>query len=68
MITRPEEVPKSLGNVYSYKQGYNSWKESMSARGETGFKQFLNDLYARDFRFHALNLVNVLENDSSIRI
>jgi hypothetical protein len=50
MITRPEEVPKSLGNVYSYKQGYNSWKEFMSARGETGFKQFLNDLYARDLK------------------
>jgi len=49
MITKPEEVPKSLGNVYSYKQGCSSWKEFMSARGETGFKQFLKDLYDRDY-------------------
>jgi hypothetical protein len=45
MITRPEEVPRSLGNVYSYKQGYSSWKEFIKERGEAGFKQFLEDLY-----------------------
>lgn len=45
MITKSEEVPKSLGNVYSYKQGYSSWKEFIKERGEAGFKQFLEDLY-----------------------
>jgi hypothetical protein len=49
MITKPEEVPKSLGNVYSYKQGFSSWKEFIKARGEDGFKQFLEDLYNRDY-------------------
>jgi hypothetical protein len=45
MITNPEEVPRSLGNVYSYKQGYSSWKEFIKERGDEGFKQFLKDLY-----------------------
>jgi hypothetical protein len=45
MITSPEEVPRSLGNVYSYKQGYSSWKEFIKERGDEGFKQFLKDLY-----------------------
>jgi len=49
MIRRPDEVPKSLGNVYSYKQGYSSWKEFIDDRGEEGFKQFLKDLYDRDY-------------------
>jgi hypothetical protein len=49
MITKPEDVPRSLGNVYSYKQGYSSWKEFMKDRGEEGFKQFLKDLYDRDY-------------------
>jgi len=48
MITNPEEVPRSLGNVYSYKQGYSSWKEFIKERGDSGFKQFLKDLYDRD--------------------
>lgn len=48
MITNPEEVPRSLGNVYSYKQGYSSWTEFIKERGEDGFKQFLEDLYDRD--------------------
>jgi len=47
MIRRPDEVPKSLGNVYSYKQGYSSWKEFIDDRGEEGFKQFLKDLYLK---------------------
>jgi len=47
MITKPEDVPKSLGNIYSYKQGYSSWKEFMKARGDDGFKQFLEDLYLK---------------------
>jgi len=45
MITSPDEVPRSLGNVYSYKQGYSSWKEFIKECGEAGFKQFLKDLY-----------------------
>jgi hypothetical protein len=49
MIRRPDEVHKSLGNVYSYKQGYSSWKEFIDDRGEEGFKQFLKDLYDRDY-------------------
>jgi len=47
MITKPEEVPRSLGNVYSYKQGYSSWKEFIKDKGEAGFKQFLEDLYLK---------------------
>jgi hypothetical protein len=50
MITNPEEVPRSLGNVYSYKQGYSSWKEFIKERGEDGFKRFLDDLYARELK------------------
>ena len=50
MIIKSEDVPKSLGNVYSYKQGYNSWKEFMKVRGEDGFKQFIEDLYARELK------------------
>jgi len=50
MITNPEEVPRSLGNVYSYKQGYSSWKEFIKERGEEGFKQFLEDLYLNKTR------------------
>jgi hypothetical protein len=50
MITTPEEVPKSLGNVYSYKQGYSSWKEFIEHEGEAGFKRFLKDLYTRDLK------------------
>jgi hypothetical protein len=49
MITKPEDVPRSLGNVYSYKRGYNSFKDYLKARGEDGFKQFLDDLYGRDY-------------------
>ena len=45
MITKPEDVPKSLGNVYSYKQGFSSFKEFIKVKGEEGFKQFLEDLY-----------------------
>ena len=37
MITKPEDVPRSLGNVYSYKQGFSSWNE------------FIKDLYSRDY-------------------
>jgi hypothetical protein len=47
MITKSEDVPRSLGNVYSYKQGYSSWNEFMKARGDDGFKQFLEDLYLK---------------------
>jgi len=50
MITNPEEVPKSLGNAYSYKQGYSSWKEFIKERGDSGFKQFLEDLYVRELK------------------
>lgn len=47
MITTPDDVPRSLGNVYSYKQGFSSWKEFIKIRGEDGFKQFLEDLYLK---------------------
>jgi hypothetical protein len=47
MITKSEDVPRSLGNVYSYKQGYSSWNEFMKARGDDGFKQFLEYLYLK---------------------
>jgi len=50
MITRPEEVPKSLGNVYSYKQGYSSWKEFLKHEGDSGFQRFLRDLYAHKLK------------------
>ena len=50
MIKSLEEVPKSLGNVYSYKKGYSSWKEFITDRGEEGFKQFLKDLYLKKTR------------------
>lgn len=49
MITKPEDVPRSLGNVYSYKQGFSSWNEFIKVRGENGFKQFIKDLYSRDY-------------------